>query len=271
LLVYGLLLPSTVVMVAPILWLLLLSVRPESVIQDGVGSITSLDFTLSNYAVLWGNYNILQYTLNSLVVCLVPSFISVVLALLAAYPLVRYKFRGRAVVYAMPLFAQVVPIILLALPLYLAFLAVHMLDTYVAVILGHLALVLPLAIWMMAGYLRGVPRDMEEQALVDGCSRLSAIVRVVLPVLMPGAAATFAVSFIAAWGQFVVGYFLTSSESMRILPVALYNFIPGNMSASTWGLLFAMTAVYMFPVLVVFAFAQRGFQQDVAAGAVAAQ
>lgn len=268
-LVYTLLIPSTMFMALPILWLLILSLRPNSVIVQGIGSITSTEFVVENYVTLFTQFNVLRYLMNSLIGSVVPAFLSVLVALLAGYALVRFDFRGRSFFYALPLFAQIVPTIQLLVPLYVFMLTLKLLNTYTAVILAHLSLVLPLSVWMLSGYLRNVPRDIEEAAMVDGCSRLGAVFRIVIPTALPGIMATAVVAFLETWGEFLLAYVLTSSEDMRLLSVGVFAFIPGAQSPTTWGLLFAMAAVFMTPSLIIFLMLQRSFRQGLSLGAVA--
>ncbi|HBY93808.1 MAG: carbohydrate ABC transporter permease [Ardenticatenaceae bacterium] len=267
-LVYALLIPTAFFLACPVFWLLILSFRPNSVIVSGLGSITSGKFVLDNYVTLFTTYDVGRYMVNSLIGTIVPSVLSVLLALLAAYALVRFDFPGRTFFYSLPLFAQVVPLIQLIVPLYVIMLALGQLDTYTAIIIAHLSLVLPLSIWMMTGYLKGTSPEIEEAAMVDGCSRIGAIFRIVIPTALPGIMATGVYAFLETWGEFLVAYLLTSKENMRLLSVAVYTFLPGAQSPTTWGILFAVAAVFMIPSLVLFVFLQRSFQQGLAIGAV---
>jgi ABC-type glycerol-3-phosphate transport system permease component len=268
-LVHALMIPATLFLALPVVWLLLLSFRPDAVVLRGVDSLTSPEFVLSNYQTLFARFNVPRYLLNSLIASVVPAAVSVIVAAAAGYALVRFNFRGRGLFYSLPLIAQVVPLIQLIVPLYIFMLALNLLDTYAAVILGHLTLVLPLGVWMMAAYLRAVPADLEEAAMIDGCSRLGALYRVVLPVAIPGIIAVGVVAFLETWGEFLMGYILTSTQDMRLMAIAVYTFVPGGQTPTTWGLLFAAAAVFMVPSLLLFVVLQRSMRQGVAMGAVA--
>jgi ABC-type glycerol-3-phosphate transport system permease component len=269
LLVHILLIITVTVILIPILWLFLLSVRPNAVIQRGLESVVSTEIVLDHYILLFTRYNVWQYLFNSLVAAVVPSIISVFVALLASYSLVRFRFRGRTAIMSLPLFAQIVPSIQLIVPFYAIFLVIGLLNSYTAVILAHISLVLPITIWMMTGYLKSVPREMEEAALVDGCSRLGAIFRIVLPVAMPGIVATALVAYLMTWGEFLFVFILTSTDSMRVLATALYLFIPSGNAPASWGLLFAMATVFMIPTLFIFILLQASLQKGLSLGAVA--
>ncbi len=268
LLVHALIIPSVMVFILPIVWSLAMSFRPTPVITSGLSSITSPSFTLENYIDLFVNYGTLRYVFNSLVVAIIPTAATLVIGLVAAYALVRFNFRGLGFLYSMPLFAQIVPSIQILIPIYWVLLAIGLHNTYFGVILAHTSMVLPLAIWMLAGYLRGVPREMEEAAMVDGCSRVGAIFRVVLPVAMPGVVATGMVAFINTWGEFLFGFTLLSGEDMRLISVAIYFFMPGQLTPATWGSLFAAGAVFMIPSLLLFFGLQRFTAKGLALGSV---
>ena len=259
---------STLGMVAPIIWVVLLSFRPDAVVISGLDSITSLRFTFTNYYTLVTQYPIVLYVVNSTIVSLVPAVISVVFALLAAYPLSRFTFRGQRVLYALPLFAQVVPAIIIVLPLFAVLLQVGLLNTYYGLIIAHVGLTLPLSVWLIAGYLKSVPKDIEEQAMVDGCSRIGAIWRILVPLARPGITSAFMIAFMMAWGEFTFAFILTSSSNLRVLPVALFTFLPTGTSPVSWGQLFAMATIFLVPVIAAFAVTQRAFRGGLLAGAV---
>jgi ABC-type glycerol-3-phosphate transport system permease component len=264
--VYSILIPVTVLLVLPILLIVVLSFRPDDLIQKGVESVTSPVFVLDNYRQLFTNTNLLRYFLNSTIVSVVPAVLSVLIAILAGYSLVRFRFAGSSFFYPLPLFAQTVPIIQLLVPFYVFMLALGLLNTYMAVILVHMSLVLPICVWMMVGYLRAVPWEIEEAAMVDGCSRLGAVFRVVLPIAVPGITATAVVAFLETWGEFLPGFVLNSTDDMRLLVVAVFTFVPGQQTLTLWGMLFAAAVVFMIPSVVLFLFLQRSFRAGLSLG-----
>lgn len=266
---YIFLVPTAVILALPVLWIVLLSFRSNAVIVRGLASVTSPAFIVDNYVTLFSSFNIPRYIGNSLIASVIPALVSVVVGVFAGYALVRFRFAGRRLLLAMPLFAQLVPLIQLAVPLYVLMLFAQLLDTYTAVIVAHLALVLPFSIWMMTGYLQSVPVDLEEAAMIDGCSRVGAVLRIVIPVAMPGIVATFVYAFLETWGEFLIGYLLTSKESMRLLSVAVYTLIPGAQSPTSWGVLFAAATIFMLPSLILFILLQRTMRQGAANGAIA--
>jgi ABC-type glycerol-3-phosphate transport system permease component len=268
-LVYVLLIPSAIVLTLPILWLFILSFRPNSVIRRGIESITSTQFVLENFVTLFTHYNVLRFLSNSVIVTLVVTCLSVLVALLAGYSLVRFRFRGRGFFYSLPLFSQIVPTIQLVVPFYTLMLITGLLNTRIALILSYISLVLPISVWMMIGYLEGVLWEIEDAAMIDGCSRLGAIFRVVIPIAMPGIAATFMVAALMAWDHFLFAFVLTSSEGVQVLAVAVYNFLPQGNAPTAWGLLFAISVVFLTPALMLFALLQNSFRKGLSLGSLA--
>lgn len=268
-LVHILLVPSAFAMALPIVWMFILSFRPEGLIRSGIKSITSTEFVLEHYVTLFTRYDISQYVFNSVIGAVVPAFLASLVGLLGGYALIRFRFRGRQFFLSLPLFAQVIPAIQLLVPFYALMLILGVLDTYIAVILANTSLVAPFAVWMMTGYLAGVPREIEEAAMVDGCSRLGALFRVVIPIAMPGIGATFLLAFLTAWGEFLYPFVLTSSGKMRLLSVALYLFVPGSSGITFWGLMFATAVLFMTPAVLVFLLLQATFAKGLALGTTA--
>jgi ABC-type glycerol-3-phosphate transport system permease component len=264
----ALLLISTLIFVSPVLWVVLMSFRPTPALMSGLRSITSTDVTLENYQTLFNEYEILRFIGNSLIGAAIPAVVAVFVALLAGYSLVRFRTRATPVFQSMPLFAQVVPAILIVIPLYSVFLFLGLLNTYTGIVLAHIALVLPLAVWMMTGYLQAIPVEIEEAAMVDGCSRVGAVFRIVLPLALSGVAATALVAFVTAWGEFLFAFVLLSGESRRLMSVALFMFMPTGQTPTTWGLLFAAAVAFMIPSLLLFPALQRLMSKGATAGAV---
>jgi ABC-type glycerol-3-phosphate transport system permease component len=235
---------------------------------SGLQSILSTQFTLENYQVLFTQYETLRFIVNSLICAAVPAFIAVFVGLIAGYSIVRFRHRATPVFHSMPLFAQAVPAILLVIPMYSMLLFLGLLNTYLAIILAHTALVLPLAVWMMTGYLQSVPVQLEEAAMVDGCTRVGAVLRVVIPVSLGGVAATAMVAFVNAWGEFLFAFVLLSGDAKRLMSVAVFLFTPSGQTPTTWGLLFAAAVAFMVPSLLLFPILQRLISKDAIAGSV---
>lgn len=268
LLVHLLLGLSVLTLVLPVVWLVVMSFRPIPVLFTGMGTITSREFTLNNYLELLRNYNVPLYTFNSFLAAFVPTLIAILGGFLGAYSMARFRVTGSGLLYSLPLFAQIVPAIQIVLPLYLIMLAFALLNTHIALIIAYTALILPFMVWMLSGYLAGVPVELEEAAMIDGCSRLGAIFRIVLPVSFPGIIATGIVGFLNIWGDFLFAFTLVQGESLRLMGVAVYLFLPGAQTPTAWGNLFAISTLYMLPSIVLFFILQPLIAKGISAGAV---
>lgn len=204
--------------------------------------------------------------LNSLVIAGWATLISLVAGSMAGYALGRLRFPGRNAALASLLMTQLLPAVVIIIPLYSVMRAVRLLDTPVALILADVALILPLAMWILTGYFVGIPRELEEAARVDGCTRAGALVRVTLPLAAPGIAATGIFSFIIAWNEFFSAFILSSTLRSKTMSVVIAEFSSkvgvDYVAMATAGVLASLP-----PVILAIAF-QRYIVQGLTAGAV---
>lgn len=208
---------------------------------------------------------ILRLLGNSIVVALASTLVTMVLAVLAAYALARFRFRGRALLAFAIIATRMLPPVASVLPLYVLFRATDLLDTRTALILAYTALNLPFAIWMLVGFVDEVPAILEESAMVDGCGRVGVLVRVVVPLIAPGLAATAVFSFLLAWNDFQLAFFLTGNQA-RTLMVASASFMTED--GIYYGPMSAYGTMAVLPA-VAFAFlAQRHIVRGLTLGAV---
>ncbi|HEX5685457.1 MAG TPA: carbohydrate ABC transporter permease [Ideonella sp.] len=257
-------------MLAPIIWLLWSSLHlPAELALDGE---PSEGLRWRNYVDLWLQVDFFNYFANSLLVCGAATLVSTAFAACAAYALARFRFRGEKAVSMSITATQVVPGMLFFLPLYMLYRhigdewGVAMLDTRHGLVFLYVALFTPASIWIMRGFFVSVPRELEEAAILDGCSRLGAFVRVVLPLCAPGLIATATFVFLLAWDELFFAWVLTSSPEVQTIPVGIRLFI--NQFQHRVDLMMAAGAVATLPVLVVFFAGQRYFIKGLAAGAV---
>src|SRR5689334_18217920 len=241
-------------MLAPIVWLLWASLHlPSEMALDGE---PSGGLRWRNYIDLWLQVDFFNYFANSLIVCGAATLISTAFAACAAYALARFRFRGEKAVSMSITATQVVPGMLFFLPLYMLYRhvgdewGVAMLDTRHGLVFLYVALFTPASIWIMRGFFVSVPRELEEAAILDGCSRLGAFVRVVLPLCAPGLIATATFVFLLAWDELFFAWVLTSSPEVQTIPVGIRLFI--NQFQHRVDLMMAAGAVATLPVLIVF-------------------
>ncbi|HEV8692396.1 MAG TPA: carbohydrate ABC transporter permease [Ideonella sp.] len=258
-------------MLAPIAWLLWASLHLPAELGDEA-SDAGTGLRWRNYVDLWIQVDFFNYFANSLLVCGAATIVSTACAACAAYALARFRFRGDKAVSLSITATQVIPGMLFFLPLYMLYRqvgnewGVTMLDTRHGLVFLYVALFTPASIWIMRGFFVSVPRELEEAAILDGCSRLGAFVRIVLPLCAPGLIATATFVFLLAWDELFFAWVLTSSPEVQTIPVGIRLFI--NQFQHRVDLMMAAGAVATLPVLVVFFAGQRYFVKGLAAGAV---
>ena len=261
-----------VVSLLPIAWMLLSSLRNYSDIAAGEQLAGGLALRWQNYRDIWVNVDFFNYFRNSLIVCGLTTLISTAVAACAAYALARFRFRGSNAFSLSITVTQVIPGMLFFLPLYMLYrnlgqsYGLVMLDTYHGLIFLYVALFTPASIWIMRGFFVSIPRELEDAAVMDGCSRFGAFVRIVLPISAPGIIATATFVFLLAWDELFFAWVLTSSADVQTIPVGIRLFI--SQFQHRYDLMMAAGAVSTLPVLAAFFAGQRYFVKGLAAGAV---
>ncbi|WP_256030915.1 carbohydrate ABC transporter permease [Leifsonia xyli] len=212
-----------------------------------------------------------SYFVNSLIVSSAATFFSVLIAIFAAYAVSRYRFRGRTLFTTTVLSTQMFPGVLFLLPLFLIFVnlnqavGIQLVGTHWGLVITYLTFSLPFAIWMLAGYFDGIPRDLDEAATMEGCGPLRTLFGVVLPAARPGVVAVAIYSFMTAWGEVLFASVMTSAEN-RTLAVGLQFY--STQTNVYWNQIMAASLVVSIPVVVAFLLLQRNFVAGLTAGAV---
>jgi multiple sugar transport system permease protein len=206
-----------------------------------------------------------QYFVNSLVISISTTVLALVLGSLAAYALTRFRFRFGSWILIGMFMTRLVPPIAIVVPLYLIWRDIGLIDTQVSLIVTYLSFTLPFVVWLMRGFLKDIPIALEEAAMTDGCSRIGALVRIVLPLIAPGLAATAIFALIGAWNEFLFAVVLTSADS-KTLPAAILEFKSDK--AILWGRLYAAGDLIMLPVLLFGLVMQKRLVRGLTGGAV---
>jgi multiple sugar transport system permease protein len=257
------------VMIAPVVWLLVGATQKASALTNGDYNL--LHPTLHAFRAMWSNVDFGHYFMNSLVVCTVSALVATAFASSAGYALARYKSRGTQVYGATVIGTQLIPGAMFLLPVYLGFVwlkqntPIHLFDTRLGLIIVYTAFFTPVSIYFMRSFFLALPRELEEAALVDGCSRFGAFVRIVLPNAAPGLLATFVYAFLFAWDELLFAVALTQTKAETI-PIGIRNFI-GNYN-NNYDQLMAAGVVATVPVMIAFFVAQRWLVRGLTAGAV---
>jgi multiple sugar transport system permease protein len=228
--------------------------------------------TIQPFIDIWSTVPLARYFANSLVVCTVATVFSVVIAIFAAYAISRYTFRGRTLFTGAVLSTQMFPGILFLLPLFLIFVNIDkqlgftlLYQTRAGLILTYLTFSLPFSIWMLASYLDGIPRDLDEAARVDGTTALGAQFRVVLPAARPGVVAVAVYSFMTSWGEILFAAQMTN-ESSRTLSIGLLNY--STQINVYWNQVMAASLVVSVPIVIAFLLLQKYLVAGLTSGAV---
>jgi multiple sugar transport system permease protein len=223
--------------------------------------------TLANFAAAFGEQDLVGSGLRSLVVALATSLITVLISLPAAYAMARHRSGVNRIATGWVLVSQVFPFILIIIPLFMVLRALDLVNTLTGLVLVHVTFVLPFALWMLQGYVRAVPRELEEAASVDGASRLRALASVVAPLLAPGVVATLLFAFISSWNEFLFALVVLKDPELATLPLTLVKFT-GPEGVVRLGPLAAASLLATIPSLIFFAIIQRRLRSGLMAGAV---
>ncbi len=254
------------VLIFPFIWLVLTSVRPEADLFLDSFQLFTESITFESYRTLLATTDFPRYILNSLFVCLTATFLTVTIGLLAAYSFSRRNFPYRNVLLMIVVFTQLFPFIILITPVYAIFFRLALVNTYHGLIIAYIAITLPFAVYMLLGYLDSVPRELDEAAIIDGCSTFGVIFRVVLPVAMPGVIATAIYAFALAWNEFLFSLTLMTQNELKTVPVGLASFF--GQYTTQWNLVMAASVFATIPTVIIFLFLQRQLVSGLAAGAV---
>jgi multiple sugar transport system permease protein len=251
---------------APFIWMASISFKPEAEIFARELTLFPLTPTLANYRMIFEFIPYHRYFFNSLVVAIVTTLTSVGVSALAAYSFSRFRYRGRGLIAFLIIATQMFPLVTGIIPLYLVFSRLGIINTYWALFVAYVAFTIPFCTWMLKGFFDTIPKEIEEAAIIDGCTRLEVLWRIILPLSVPALVATGVFCFILSWNEFLYATVLTTSDSVRTLPAAL-GLMMGQ-GYTQWGGLNAAGILTTLPVVVFFLFFQRYLVQGLTAGAM---
>ena len=264
-LTYGTLGVAALLVAFPIYWMIITSLKlPREIYR--VPSLWPQTFTLANYEKLLADGTFLLALRNSFIVASVVTIVSVIISSFAAYSMVRFRYRFRGIIGRIILFAYLTPASLLFIPISIVMAQLKLGNSLFGLILVYLTFSLPLSTWLLQGYFRGVPRELEEQGMIDGHSRLGALLRIVLPLSAPGIAAVAIFTFTGAWNELLFALVLITSENQRTAPLALNYLITSDVLP--WGPLMAGAVISSIPLMVLYFIAQRFMVAGMTAGSV---
>jgi multiple sugar transport system permease protein len=254
-----------VAIVFPVYWMVTISLKLPREIYRLPGLWPQAP-TLENYRELIVERGFLINIRNSLVVAGATTLASVGMSTLAAFSIVRFRYRFKGLVGRLILFAYLTPTSLLFIPLSVIVARLQLGDTLYGLVIVYLTFSVPLSTWLLIGYFRGVPAELEEQAMVDGTTRLGAMLRILLPLSLPGLAAVGIFTFTAAWNELLLALIFITNENRRTVPLGLQYLITGDVFL--WGPIMAGAVLSALPVIVLYFLAQRYMVQGLTAGSV---
>jgi multiple sugar transport system permease protein len=256
----------TLFAIFPIAWALLTSLKREAAIITTVMQYMPREVTFENYVAIWTRSNFPTLLVNSLVVTTITVVVCAVVGTLASYAIARYQFRGRRELMLFYLVIRMFPAVMIIIPLFILMRNIGLLDSRIGLALAYTTFLLPVFIWMMKGFFDAVPLELEDAARIDGCSRIGAMVRVILPLVVGGLVATAVFVAIGAWNEFLFALMMTTSTGSRTWPVGLQLMV-GEFQLP-WGTLAAGGIISIIPVVLLFALVQRALVRGLTAGAV---
>jgi N,N'-diacetylchitobiose transport system permease protein len=254
------------VLVFPVYWMVTTALKPGNDILRYHPKLFPHPATLSNFTDAIHRPYFWDDVRNSFIVTGVVVLLSVTIAFFAAVALAKFRFYGRRGVIVLIIGVQMVPLNALIIPLYILLSRAHQVDKLSGLIVTYLTFVLPFCVWTLRGFMLGVPKELEEAAMVDGSTRLGAFLRILLPLVAPGLVATSIFAFIQAWNEFLVAYVVLSTPSHQTLTVWLASFT--TLHGTDWGGLMAGATLTALPVVVFFMLVQRRIAFGLTAGAV---
>lgn len=253
--------------VLPIYWIVITSFKTSGEILD-LNNITFFpkDFTLENYTGLFEQFHYGVLLKNSLLVSVASALVVTVFSMLGGYSLARYKFRGKQTVVLFFLITQMIPGILVIIPLYIIFSKLGMINTHIGLFIYYVTVNLLFCVITMRSFFERIPITLEEAAKVDGCTKMQSLFKIVFPIMFPGIVSVFVFGFIGAWNELIAGSIFISTPEMWTIPVGLKTLI-GKYNVE-WGLLMAGGVMALIPTALMFAVMQKFIVEGMTAGAV---
>ena len=250
----------------PFLWMALSSVKTLSELYTVPPSWFPKMPSFANYTKVLFDSNIPRYFLNSTIISLGSTAIALSLAVFASYGFARFNFRGKPAFQAFILLGQLLPTAAIIVPLFITLRAFGLVNSYLGLILIYTIITLPLSVWMLTSYFRAIPIELEEAAIIDGCSRLGVLFRITLPLSLPGVVAIIVYAFVTTWNEFIFALVFAQDYRVKTLPIGIAEF--STEFDTDWGAVMAASLIMTLPIAVLFLFMQKLFVGGLTAGAV---
>jgi ABC-type glycerol-3-phosphate transport system permease component len=251
--------------VIPILWGISTSLKPENKLYVQPPQWIPNPVTFVHYAAVFKNKVMMNYFYNSTIIAVCTTMLSVIVGIMAAYGFSRFKFPGRNTLLWSIMFTQIFPRVVIIIPFYVTLRNLNLLGTYTGLIMVYLVVVLPISVWLLKGFIDKIPYEIEEAAVIDGCSIFSLLWRIIIPMTFPAIGAVTMYSFILSWNEFLFALVFSTNDT-RPVPVGLAFFI--DEVGVQWGQLMSASIMMSVPAIVVFSLAQKLLIRGLSEGGV---
>jgi len=263
---YGALAAYVLFALFPLYWLLKIALTPDKMIFTEGTALWPSTLTLESFRTVIFYSDFMGYFKNSVIVSLGTAAVTTVVAAAAGYAFSRFDFAGKRIVIAVMLITQMFPLLMIIAPIYKIIAAIGLLNSLTSLIMVYTAFNVPFATFLMQSFFDGIPRDLEEAAMIDGCTRFQALRKVILPLTLPGLGATLGFIFTAAWSELLFALMLINSNDAMTFPVGLLTFV--SKFSVDWGQMMAAGVLALIPSCLFFVFIQRYLVQGLTSGAV---
>ena len=250
----------------PLYWLVKIAITPDKLIFTEGTALFPSEFTFENFQTVLIATDFLSYFKNSVIVSVGTAAITTAIAAAAGYAFSRFVFRGKRLIIALMLITQMFPLLMIIAPIYKIVAAVGLLNSLTSLIIVYTAFNIPFATFLMQSFFDGIPKDLEEAGMIDGCTRFEALRKIILPLTLPGLGATLGFVFTAAWSELLFALMLINSNDTMTFPVGLLTFV--SKFSVDWGQMMAAGVLALVPSCLFFIFIQRYLVQGLTSGAV---
>lgn len=256
---------AAVLVMIPVIWIFSTSLKPDGEVFAIPPTLFPQEPTLSNFESVFSDETVLKFFRNSLLASGGATAVSMFLGIPAALGFARFRYRFSGLLLGAVLVTRMFPPVALALPFFLQFRQMGLIDSPIGLIIAYIPVVLPLVIWMLEGYFRDLPEELLEAARLDGLGVLGTLTRIVLPIAKPAVAVAALFGFLAAWNEFIVALSVTRTPAAQTMPVGIAGYI--TQFQTIWGDMTAASVIYLVPVLIVTVVSQRSIVAGLTAGA----
>ena len=266
LVLFGILVVLMLLATFPFYWMLLTSLKTGRAVFDTTQVLLARNLTLQNYVDLFRTTAILRWVWITAALAAASTVVALVIGILAAYSITDFRYRGRKFISFAVFLSYVIPQAMLFIPLFLLLNAMHLVNTFLGLVLAYQTFCVPFCTWLLLGYFRTLPKELKDAALIDGCTPLGVLWRIILPLAAPGVATAAIFSFTQCWNEFLFAASLAQSGHMKTLSLGISGFLVSDIFI--WGQMMAAAIIATVPMLLLFIFLQRFVVQGLTMGSV---